>query len=93
MGNRHYYTKAKHKECIVEMRELIGDGATVDFCLLNAYKYAYRAGLKTKNKVEDLNKMQWYLNYAVDVIKEMNAFNRMMYARKYEIIKQAIVDM
>lgn len=75
------------------MRELIGDGATVDFCLLNAYKYAYRAGLKTKSKIEDLNKMRWYLDYASDVIKGMNTFNKLMYARKYDIIKQSILEM
>lgn len=60
-----YYTKNKHKECIIEMREIYGDYAVFCFCILNAYKYNYRAGLKTGNTAEsDFNKATWYLSYA-----------------------------
>lgn len=60
-----YYTKAKHKECIIEMREIYGDFAVFCFCILNAYKYNYRAGLKAGNSAEsDCNKARWYLDYA-----------------------------
>lgn len=60
-----YYTKARHKECIEEMCEIYGDYAVFCFCILNAYKYNYRAGLKNGNTAEqDFEKAKWYLNYA-----------------------------
>lgn len=60
-----YYTKARHKECITEMREIYGDFAVFCFCILNAYKYNYRAGLKEGNTAEsDFNKATWYISYA-----------------------------
>lgn len=60
-----YYTKAKHKECIVEMEEIYGKYAVFCFCILNAYKYNYRAGLKRGNSSEsDFLKARWYLDYA-----------------------------
>ena len=33
----------------------------MNFCLGNAIKYIWRAGLKTDDKVEDLEKAKWYL--------------------------------
>lgn len=60
-----YYTKARHKECIVEMQEIYGEYAVLCFCILNAYKYNYRAGLKSGNTAEqDFNKAKWYIAYA-----------------------------
>lgn len=65
-----YYTKAKHKECIVEMREKYGDYAVYCFCRCNAYKYLYRAGLKENNPaLQDWQKAQWYINYCNDLVK------------------------
>lgn len=65
-----YYTKAKHKECIVEMREKYGDYAVYCFCRCNAYKYLYRAGLKENNPaLQDWSKAQWYINYCNDIVK------------------------
>lgn len=37
------------------------------FCLGNAIKYIWRAGLKTDNPVEDLRKAIWYLNKKVEM--------------------------
>ena len=44
-----HYNKAGRKECIAEMEEKYGIPATVGFCLMNAYKYLYRAGDKFGN--------------------------------------------
>lgn len=65
-----YYTKARHKECIIEMVEIYGEYAVFCFCILNAYKYNYRAGLKNGNTAEqDYSKAKWYLNYANNLRK------------------------
>ena len=66
-----YYTKEKHKECITEMCDLFGDYAVYNFCVCNAYKYAYRAGLKENNPaIQDYEKIKWYLLYANAIVKQ-----------------------
>lgn len=66
-----YYTKSKHKECITEMCDLFGDYAVYKFCICNAYKYAYRAGLKENNPaIQDYEKIKWYLAYANSIVYE-----------------------
>lgn len=47
-------------ECIDEMLMVFGKEALMHFCLLNAWKYRYRAQFKG-NKRDDLNKANWYL--------------------------------
>ena len=47
-----HYNKTGRKECIVEMEEKYGIPATIGFCLMNAYKYLYRAGDKADNSYE-----------------------------------------
>jgi hypothetical protein len=60
----HYKREGK-KECIVEMEEAFGTESVITFCLLNAYKYMYRAGLKEGNAEEqDKQKALWYCEYA-----------------------------
>ena len=60
-----HYNKAGRKECIVEMEDKYGIPATVGFCLMNAYKYLYRAGDKVDNSYEqDRKKAEWYFGYA-----------------------------
>ena len=60
-----HYKKANHKECIDEMREQFSDYAVYCFCICNAYKYVYRAGLKENNPaVQDYCKAKYYIDYA-----------------------------
>jgi hypothetical protein len=66
-----HYQKAGRKECIVEMEEKYGIPATIGFCLMNAYKYLYRAGDKADNSYEqDRNKAKWYFDYANKLIEK-----------------------
>ena len=61
-----HYTKSGRKECIVEMHEQYGLFKTSVFCLLNAYKYLYRAGEKDGNsKEQDLKKALWYYDWVI----------------------------
>jgi hypothetical protein len=34
----------------------------MNFCLGNAIKYIWRAGLKSNSKIEDLRKAKWYID-------------------------------
>ena len=59
-----HYNQGKY-ECIDVMVETFGQEAAQNFCLLNAFKYIWRA--KNKNGMEDVNKAIWYLNKLVDL--------------------------
>jgi len=54
-----HYGREGAMECIDEMFLVFGKEATMNFCLLNAWKYRYRAG--AKGGEEDLKKSDWYL--------------------------------
>lgn len=70
VNHPNHYNKSGRKECIVEMEELFGLENTRTFCLMNEYKYRYRAGDKVGNSEEqDLKKANWYMEYA-EKIKE-----------------------
>ena len=56
-----HYSDGKY-ECIEVMRDVFGDDAVKTFCMLNAFKYTWRAGKKNGN--EDVKKATWYLEYA-----------------------------
>ena len=57
----HYTAHPSGVECI-EITE------HMNFCLGNALKYIWRAGLK-QNEVEDLKKAVWYLNREIERIE------------------------
>ncbi len=54
-----HYGREGAMECIDEMVLVFGTEATKNFCLLNAWKYRYRAGAKGGD--EDLRKSDWYM--------------------------------
>lgn len=55
-------------ECIDEMIQLFGREATMNFCLLNAWKYRKRA--IHKNGQEDMDKSDWYIAKYVELKKD-----------------------
>lgn len=68
-----HYQKAGRKECIVEMEELFGIEATIQWCEMTAYKYDYRAGMKDNNPVDqDNQKAKWYRDYAEKLKEKLN---------------------
>lgn len=59
----HYQNNGK--ECIDLMVEKYGLRTTINFCVLNAFKYIFRCGKKEGNPdYQELDKAQWYLNWA-----------------------------
>lgn len=55
-----HYCREGAMESIDEMLLVFGKEAVMNFCLLNAWKYRYRAA--DKNGAEDLRKSDWYMS-------------------------------
>lgn len=55
-------------ECIDVMEEVFGVEAVQTFCMLNAFKYLWRAN--HKNGMEDIDKAAWYLNTMLSLEQE-----------------------
>ena len=86
VNHPQHYSKEGRKECIEEMRELFGGFITAVFCLMNAYKYLYRAGEKEGNsESQDMQKAKWYYNYANGIMRRRWMFGR--FRRLYGCIK------
>lgn len=62
VNHPEHYNSGKY-ECIEVMRDVFGKEAVDNFCLLNAFKYIWRAG--RKNGKEDIKKAIWYLTELV----------------------------
>jgi len=60
---KHYTQHPSGVECI-QITEHMG------FCLGNALKYIWRAGLKSDNPVQDLRKAVWYLNREIQKLEK-----------------------
>ena len=59
----HYQKNGK--ECIEVMEEQFGPTPVYWFCVLNSFKYKWRAGYKAGNDYEqDQAKAKWYTDYA-----------------------------
>lgn len=58
-------------ECIDVMLDVFGADAVKHFCILNAFKYVWRA--EKKNGVEDIKKAVWYLNKYIELGGDENA--------------------
>lgn len=52
-------------ECFDEMKALFGVEALKHFCMLNVYKYRYRAN--AKNGEEDIKKAEFYMDYLMEL--------------------------
>lgn len=62
---KHYKSHPSGIECISVTEHM-------NFCLGNAVKYIWRAGLKpTANQTEDLSKAAWYLNREIERLKKV----------------------
>lgn len=60
VNSPRHYNREGAIECIDEMILVFGEVATAYFCLLNCWKYRYRAGLKNDG-FEDIQKSDWYM--------------------------------
>jgi hypothetical protein len=66
---KHYNSHPSGVECITIVEHF-------DFCIGNMIKYAWRAGIKTDSRLEDLQKAAWYANRAVELeIRKTNGNN------------------
>ena len=63
------HPKHYNKGSIEVIDYLKDQGLAEDFCIGNVIKYVSRYKLKQK-PLEDLQKAKWYLEYAINLIKE-----------------------
>ena len=83
-----HYNLPGRKECIVEMEELFGLEATATFCLMNAYKYLYRAGNKVHNsKEQDVDKAMWYFEWVKNRGSELNTDDTANFDNLFDLYK------
>ena len=62
---KHYCSDPSGIECIEITKHR-------NFCIGNAIKYLWRAGLKNeKTTIEDLEKAKWYIQCEIDRLKEV----------------------
>ena len=66
VNSPNHYKENCSIECIDIMQMMFGWEVVYNFCICNAYKYLHRH--KFKNGLEDLNKAQWYVNYALKLM-------------------------
>ena len=66
-----HYEREGAIECIDEMILVFGKSAVMNFCLLNAWKYRYRAN--KKNGFEDIKKSDWYMNKFKELKEEIDS--------------------
>lgn len=59
----HYKSHPSGIECIQITEHF-------NFCLGNCIKYIWRAGIKSKNRLEDLKKARWYLDREISKLEK-----------------------
>lgn len=69
VNHPEHYSSGKF-DCIDAMIEAFGEEAVYWFCICNAFKYLWRH--KKKNKSEDLEKANWYENYAIKLYSDID---------------------
>lgn len=66
----HYNQVEGGVECIDYIKQVLGREGFIAYCRGNQIKYQHRAGYKG-DQMEDLQKAQWYLEKAIETMKEI----------------------
>lgn len=69
-----HYNREGAMESIDEMKMVFGNDAVYWFCILNAWKYRYRAGDKG-DALQDKQKSDWYMNKANEIKQSLISDN------------------
>lgn len=88
VNHPNHYNAPNKKECIVEMEEKFGAEPVYWFCVLNAYKYKYRANLKHITPEEDLQKAKWYIDKAEELAHQITLEKRTNLLDCVEIVRK-----
>lgn len=65
VNHPNHYCQEGSMECIDEMVAVFGKSMTMNFCLLNVWKYRKRALFK--NGEEDMKKSDWYMKKYIEL--------------------------
>lgn len=60
---KHYNSHPSGIECIIVVEHY-------NFCVGNAIKYLWRAGLKDDDAIQDLEKARWYIDREIERLKK-----------------------
>ena len=83
-----HYEQSTSIECI-EAMELVFDRFDVQtFCLCNAFKYIWRH--KNKGGLEDLEKAQWYIEYAKNLYLKMKISDKDLWTDHIESLQNLL---
>ena len=89
INHPQHYNLPNRKECIVEMEEQFGIECTATFCLMNAYKYLYRAGNKENNSADqDIAKAKWYYSWVKNRAKDIDIYNTLNFDNVYNLYRK-----
>lgn len=68
VNHPNHYNRLGAMECLDEMEWVFGTSSVMTFCLMNCWKYRYRAA--DKGGEEDLAKSDFYMNKYVELKKK-----------------------
>ena len=68
-----HYSREGAMECIDEMVLVFGEENTMIFCIMNAWKYRYRAA--DKGGEEDMRKSDWYMAKCAELKKGVTDYD------------------
>ena len=90
--NPDHYKGHTSLECIEAMQISFGRETVLHFCLCNAFKYIWR--WKHKNGEEDLDKANWYVDRALEIINDpetsptLGSYSKKFIEMRLYILKQ-----
>lgn len=93
VNHPQHYRKEGRKECWEEMEEIFGIDSVIDYDILSAYKYLYRAGLKEGNpKEQDIAKIRSYVEHAEELKKKNRYLVHYNLNKLKEILRKEGID-
>lgn len=70
--SKPFHYNAGEIECIDYIKQVLGPEGFVAYCQGNLMKYNHRARYKHATPIEDMEKAKWYLDKALETLKEIH---------------------
>ena len=73
-------------ECIEMMQAIFSDNNLIAYCLMSTFKYLWR--YKYKNGNQDIDKAEWQLNKAAELIGDRSYVNYYIVENMFDLVKR-----